>query len=229
LKTEQSITGNIEYKLAQIRKWNPVVNAIVSMRDENDILNEAYRKEKLPINSRGALHGEIIAIKDLANAKGFPTTQGSPIFANKIAAHDDLIVARMRAAGAIIIGKTNTPELGLGSNTFNPVFGITKNPYNLGKSAGGSSGGAAVALACDMVKYADGSDMMGSLRNPAAWNNVYGMRPTWGLVPGEPTDDLYLHKLSTSGPMAKDPNNLAILLRVLAGKNELQPNGVPFF
>ena len=229
MKTEQSITENIEYRLAQIRKWNPVVNAIVSMRDENDILNEALVKEKLPNNSRGALHGEIIAVKDLANAKGFPTTQGSPIFANKIAIHDDLIVARMRAAGAIIIGKTNTPELGLGSNTFNSVFGITKNPYNLSKSAGGSSGGAAVALACDMVKYADGSDMMGSLRNPAAWNNVYGMRPTWGLVPSEPMDDLYLHKLSTSGPMAKDPNNLAILLRVLAGKDKRQPNGVPFF
>lgn len=229
MKTEQSITENIEYRLAQIRKWNPVVNAIVSMRDENDILNEALLKEKLPNNSRGALHGEIIAVKDLANAKGFPTTQGSPIFANKIAVHDDLIVARMRAAGAIIIGKTNTPELGLGSNTFNSVFGITKNPYNLSKSAGGSSGGAAVALACDMVKYADGSDMMGSLRNPAAWNNVYGMRPTWGLVPSEPMDDLYLHKLSTSGPMAKDPNNLAILLRVLAGKDKRQPNGVPFF
>ena len=229
MKTEQSITENIEYRLAQIRKWNPVVNAIVSMRDENDILNEALLKEKLPNNNRGALHGEIIAVKDLANAKGFPTTQGSPIFANKIAIHDDLIVARMRAAGAIIIGKTNTPELGLGSNTFNSVFGITKNPYNLSKSAGGSSGGAAVALACDMVKYADGSDMMGSLRNPAAWNNVYGMRPTWGLVPSEPMDDLYLHKLSTSGPMAKDPNNLAILLRVLAGKDKRQPNGVPFF
>jgi amidase len=229
LKAKQSITENIEYRLAQIRKWNPVVNAIVSMRDENDILNEALLKEKLPNNSRGALHGEIIAVKDLANAKGFPTTQGSPIFANKIAVHDDLIVARMRAAGAIIIGKTNTPELGLGSNTFNSVFGITKNPYNLSKSAGGSSGGAAVALACDMVKYADGSDMMGSLRNPAAWNNVYGMRPTWGLVPSEPMDDLYLHKLSTSGPMAKDPNDLAILLRVLAGKDKRQPNGVPFF
>ena len=229
MKTEQSITENIEYRLAQIRKWNPVVNAIVSMRDENDILNEALLKEKQPNNSRGALHGEIIAVKDLANAKGFPTTQGSPIFANKIAIHDDLIVARMRAAGAIIIGKTNTPELGLGSNTFNSVFGITKNPYNLSKSAGGSSGGAAVALACDMVKYADGSDMMGSLRNPAAWNNVYGMRPTWGLVPSEPMDDLYLHKLSTSGPMAKDPNDLAILLGVLAGKDKRQPNGVPFF
>ena len=229
MKTEQSITENIEYRLAQIRKWNPVVNAIVSMRDENDILNEAFLKEKQPNNSRGALHGEIIAVKDLANAKGFPTTQGSPIFANKIAIHDDLIVARMRAAGAIIIGKTNTPELGLGSNTFNSVFGITKNPYNLSKSAGGSSGGAAVALACDMLKYADGSDMMGSLRNPAAWNNVYGMRPTWGLVPSEPVNDLYFHKLSTIGPMAKNPNDLAILLRVLAGKDKRQPNGVPFF
>ena len=205
------------------------MNAIVSMRQENDILDEAFNKEKLPIEQQGELHGEIIAIKDLANAKGFRTTRGSPIFANEIAKNDDIIVARMRKAGAIIIGKTNTPELGLGSNTFNPVFGTTKNPYNLSKSAGGSSGGAAVALACDMVKYADGSDMMGSLRNPAAWNNVYGMRPTWGLVPSEPGDDLYLHKLSTSGPMAKNPQDLAILLKVMAGKDERQPNGVPFF
>ena len=109
----------------------------------------------------------------MANAKGFRTTQGSPIFAKDVASKDDLVVARIRAAGAIIIGKTNTPELGLGSNTFNPVFGVTKNPYNLTKSAGGSSGGAAVALACDMLRYADGSDMMVSLRNPAAWNNIY--------------------------------------------------------
>ncbi len=229
MKVERSITEEIEFRLEQIRKWNPEVNAIVSMRQENEILDAAHYKEKLPIEEQGVLNGEIIAIKDLANAKGFRTTQGSPIFANEIATHDDIIVARMRQAGAIIIGKTNTPELGLGSNTFNPVFGITKNPYNLSKSAGGSSGGAAVALACDMVKYADGSDMMGSLRNPAAWNNVYGMRPTWGLVPSEPSDDLYLHKLSTSGPMAKNPQDLAILLKVMAGKDERQPNGVPFF
>ena len=229
MTVERSVTEKIEFRLAQIRKWNPEVNAIVSMRQENDILDEAFNKEKLPIEEQGELHGEIIAIKDLANAKGFRTTQGSPIFANEIADNDDIIVARMRQAGAIIIGKTNTPELGLGSNTFNPVFGATKNPYNLSKSAGGSSGGAAVALACDMVKYADGSDMMGSLRNPAAWNNVYGMRPTWGLVPSEPSDDLYLHKLSTSGPMAKNPRDLAILLRVMAGKDERQPSGVPFF
>ena len=170
MTVERSITEKIEFRLDQIRKWNPEVNAIVSMRQENDILDEAFNKDKLPIEEQGELHGEIIAIKDLANAKGFRTTQGSPIFANEKANNDDIIVARMRQAGAIIIGKTNTPEFGLGSNTFNPVFGVTKNPYNLSKTAGGSSGGAAVALACDMVKYADGSDMMGSLRNPAAWN-----------------------------------------------------------
>ncbi len=204
MKTEKSITEQIEFRLGQIRKWNPKVNAIVSLREEDEILEEAYFKDKLPLEDRGILHGEIIAIKDLANAKGFRTTQGSPIFAKDVASKDDLVVARIRAAGAIIIGKTNTPELGLGSNTFNPVFGVTKNPYNLRKSAGGSSGGAAVALACDMLRYADGSDMMGSLRNPAAWNNIYGMRPTWGLVPSEPGNDVYR-------------------------KDERQPNGVPFF
>ena len=178
------------------------------MREENEILEEAYIKDKLPLEDRGVLHGELIAIKDLANAKGFRTTQGSPIFAKDVASKDDIVVARIRAAGAIIIGKTNTPELGLGSNTFNPVFGVTKNPYNLRKSAGGSSGGAAVAvaLACDMLRYADGSDMMGSLRNPAAWNNIYGMRPTWGLVPSEPGNDVYLHKLSTSCLLYTSPS-----------------------
>ena len=152
---------------------------------------------------------------------------GSPIFKKNHVKTDDIMVARMRAAGAIIIGKTNTPEFGLGSHTFNPVHGATGNAYDATRSAGGSSGGAAVALATGMIRYADGSDMMGSLRNPAGWNNVYGMRPTWGLVPSEPLGDSFLHQLATNGPMARCPKDLATLLSVQSGPDARQPHGLP--
>jgi amidase len=152
---------------------------------------------------------------------------GSPIFKKNHVKTDDIMVVRMRAAGAIIIGKTNTPEFGLGSHTFNPVHGATGNAYDATRSAGGSSGGAAVALATGMIRYADGSDMMGSLRNPAGWNNVYGMRPTWGLVPSEPLGDSFLHQLATNGPMARCPKDLATLLSVQSGPDARQPHGLP--
>ena len=129
----------------------------------------------------------------------------------------------MRAAGALIIGKTNTPEFGLGSHTFNPVHGATRNPYDLSRSAGGSSGGAAAALTARMLCVADGSDMMGSLRNPAGWNNVYGMRPTWGTVPGDAAGDLFIHQLSTLGPMASSPRDLAALNDVMRGGDPRLP------
>ena len=207
------------------RIWavNDTVNAIVSMREEQDMISDAEKADNVAMEDRGPLHGLPIAIKDLANAKGFLTTQGSPIFADDMAQSDDIIVERIRNAGAIIIGKTNTPEFGLGSHTYNPVFGTTLNPYDQSRSAGGSSGGAAVALATGMLTLADGSDMMGSLRNPAAWNNVYGMRPTWGLVPSEPGDDVFLHALSTSGPMARNPKDIALLLSVMSGAHPKVP------
>ena len=135
------------------------------------------------------------------------------------------MVARMRAAGALIIGKTNTPEFGLGSHTFNPVHGATHNPFDLGRSAGGSSGGAAAALACRMLPVADGSDMMGSLRNPGAWNNVYGFRPTWARVPSEPLGDNFLHQLATLGPMGRSPRDVAALLDTQSGPDPRQPHG----
>ena len=208
------------------RIWdvNDDVNAIVSMREEQDLLAEAADADEVTLDNRGALHGIPIAIKDLANAKGILTTEGSPIYANRVAEEDDLIVERIRKAGAIIIGKTNTPEFGLGSHTYNPVFGTTLNPYDLKRSAGGSSGGAAVSLATGMLSIADGSDMMGSLRNPAAWNNVYGMRPSWGLVPSDPDGDLFLHSLATSGPMARNPKDIALLLSVISGEHPKVPN-----
>lgn len=209
--------------LARINSLNGDVNAIVSLRDEEELLREARNADQT--NAQSWMHGLPLAVKDLANAAGLPTSMGSPIFAGQEAAADDIVVARMRAAGAIIIGKTNTPEFGLGSHTFNPVHGATRNPYDLGRSAGGSSGGAAAALACRMLPIADGSDMMGSLRNPAAWNNVYGFRPSWGRVPSEPVGDSFLHQLATNGPMARSPKDIAALLDVQSGVDARQPHG----
>ena len=209
--------------LARIDAVNPAVNAIVSLGDPDDLLARAKAADAAP--RTGWLHGMPMAIKDLADVAGMPTSRGSPLFEGEIAQKDSVFVASLRAAGALFIGKTNTPEFGLGSHTFNPVHGVTRNPYDLTRSAGGSSGGAAVALACGMLSVADGSDMMGSLRNPAGWNNVYGMRPTWGLVPGEPVGEMFLHQLATSGPMARNPRDLAALLDTMAGHDPAQPHG----
>jgi amidase len=222
---EGSLTAEalMEATLARIEAVNRQVNAIVSLRSADALMAEARAADAVPRS--GWLHGIPMAIKDLADARGLPTSMGSPLFAGTVAQKDSVVVGRLRAAGAIIIGKTNTPEFGLGSHTFNPVHGATCNPYDLAKSAGGSSGGAAAALACGMVSVADGSDMMGSLRNPAGWNNVYGMRPSWGTVPGEPEGDMFLHQLSTAGPMARTPRDLAALLDTMTGADPRQPLG----
>lgn len=211
--------------LARIGAVNGGLNAIVALRDADALLAEARAADRA--GAGGPLHGLPVAIKDLADAAGLPTSQGSPVLAGRMAARDDLHVARMRAAGAIVIGKTNTPEFGLGSHTCNPVHGATCNPYDPALSCGGSSGGAAVALAARMLALADGSDMMGSLRNPAGWCNVYGFRPSWGRVPAEPRGDTFLHALSTAGPMARTPDDLARLLAVMAGPDPRQPHGLP--
>lgn len=207
--------------LARIAAVNGPVNAIVSLRSEDALLAEARAADVAP--RKGWMHGLPLAVKDLANAAGLPSSMGSPAMSKRPATQDDIVVARMRAAGAIVIGKTNTPEFGLGSHTFNPVFGATCNPYDLTRSAGGSSGGAGAALAARMVSIADGSDMMGSLRNPAVWNNVYGLRPSWGRVPNDPEGDLYLHPLSTLGPMARNPRDLAALLDTQSGAHPSAP------
>ncbi|TKB28909.1 MAG: amidase, partial [Mesorhizobium sp.] len=179
--------------LDRIDAVNPLVNAIVSLRERADILAEADRADAhlAQGGAAGSLFGLPIAIKDLALTKGLRTTFGSPIFADFVPQEDDFFVERLRKAGAIIIGKTNVPEFGLGSNTYNPVFGPTLNAFDPTLTAGGSSGGAAVALALDMVPVADGSDFGGSLRNPAAYNNVYGFRPSQGLVPAGPDIDVF--------------------------------------
>ncbi len=221
-RREVSVAEVMAATLARTGAVNGAVNAIVSLRDGDALMAEARAADAGPV--RGVLHGIPIAIKDLANVAGLPTTRGSPLFAGTVAAQDDAMVARLRAAGAIVIGKTNVPEFGMGSHTFNPVFGVTRNPFDLSRSAGGSSGGAAVALATGMLAVADGSDAMGSLRNPAAWNGVYGMRPSWALVPSEPEGEMFLHQLSTLG-MARTPQDMATLLQVMAGWDARYPHG----
>jgi amidase len=201
------------------------VNAVVALRDPDALVAEARAADAAP--RKGWLHGIPMAIKDLADAEGLPTSWGSPLFAGQVARRDEPFVARLRAAGAIVIGKTNTPEFGLGSNTFNPVFGPTHNPFDRGRTPGGSSGGAAVALAMRMLTVADGSDMMGSLRNPAGWCNVYGFRPSWGRVPAAAEGEVQFHTLSTDGPMARCPADLARLLDTMAGPVAGRPFGLP--
>ncbi|MCB5198299.1 amidase [Loktanella sp. TSTF-M6] len=213
--------------LDRIAMRNPDLNAIVGLRDADDLLAEARAADNAP--RKGWLHGIPIAVKDLSNVAGLPTSMGSPALAGRVAKTSDIMVQRMQDAGAIVIGKTNTPEFGLGSHTFNPVFGATQNGLLPGRSAGGSSGGAAVALSSRMIAVADGSDMMGSLRNPAGWNGVYGMRPTWGLVPSEPAGDSFLHQLSTNGPMARSPADLSALLATQSGPDPRQPHGLPAY
>ncbi len=207
--------------LAQVQAVNGLVNAIVSLRDPDALMAEARALDDVPPS--GWLHGIPFAVKDLVATVDLRTTWGSPLYATHVPTQDDLVAARLRAAGAVIAAKTNVPEWGQGSHSFNPVFGVTRNPYDPSRSAGGSSGGAAAALACRMAWIADGSDMMGSLRNPAAFCNVYGFRPTWGLVPQDAEGDTYLSTLSTEGPMARTVEDIARLLMVLAGENPETP------
>ena len=205
--------------LAQIARFNPSVNALVSLRDEEHVLAEAQAcdRELDQGRSRGWMHGMPQAIKDLAATKGLRTTMGSPLFAEQVPVEDAIAVARVRASGAIIIGKSNVPEFGLGSQTYNSVFGTTGNAYDPALAAGGSSGGAAVALALRMLPVADGSDMMGSLRNPAAFNNVFGLRPSQGRVPHGPAPELFVQQLATEGPMGRSVADVARLLSIQAG------------
>ncbi len=205
--------------LARIHRYNGVYNAIVSMRDDGELLSLAATadRELEQGRYRGWMHGFPHAVKDLANAQGFPTVKGSPLLVGSIAEADDLFISRIRAAGAIFIGKTNTPEFGYGSQSYNPVFGAVRNAYDPRLTSGGSSGGAAVGLATHMLPSADGSDMMGSLRNPAAFNNVIGFRPSQGLVPRYPATDMFYQQLATAGPMGRNVEDAARLLHTIAG------------
>ena len=215
--------------LARIESLNPRFNALVSLRDGDALLAEAdARDAQLARGERlGWMHGFPLAVKDLSHAAGLPTSMGSPLAPTSPARTDSPHVARAKAAGAIVIGKSNTPEFGLGSHTYNTVFGTTRNAWDDTKTAGGSSGGAAVALALGMVPVADGSDMMGSLRNPAAFNSVIGFRPSRGRVPGSPDEELFFQQLATDGPMARTVEDAARLLCVQAGFDAGAPLSLP--
>ena len=209
--------------LDRIEAVNPAVNAIVTLAVDRAVDAARRADDALAAGAEpGPLHGLPIAHKDLVATAGIRTTSGSPIFADLVPAADDLLVARARAAGAVLLGKTNTPEFGAGSHTFNPVFGATRNPYDLAKTCGGSSGGAAVALACGMVPIADGSDLGGSLRNPASFCNVVGFRPSPGSVPSWPSTDAW-QDLSVDGPMGRTVEDAALLLSALAGPDARVP------
>lgn len=209
----------------QIDRLNPLVNAIVA-RPERETLRNIARERDAQLSrgqSMGPLHGFPQAPKDIAPVADMVTTNGSPIFKGQITKTDSAANANVRAGGAIFIGRTNSPEFGLGGHTFNPVYGITRNAFNPARSAGGSSGGAGVALALHMLPVADGSDMMGSLRTPAAFNNVFGFRTSPGCVPHGPGEEVFFQQFSVTGPMARNIPDLAMLLSVQSGFDSRLP------
>ena len=224
---EISAVETMEAHLAQIEKVNPQVNAIVTLVPELALEQARKADEKLAQGGKlGPLHGLPVAHKDLVPTKGIRTTFGSPIFQDFVPEEDALLVERIRNAGGISLGKTNTPEFGAGSQTFNQVFGVTKNPYDLSKTCGGSSGGAAVSVACRMLPFADGSDLGGSLRNPTNFCNVVGFRPSVGRVPSWPNEAGW-NSFAVDGPIARTVEDTALLLSVLAGPDLRSPICLP--
>lgn len=211
--------------LAHIERFNPRVNALVSLQPAELLLTEADQRDAELARGEysGWMHGLPHAVKDLSLTRGIRTTFGSPLYRDHVPERDGIMVERLKAAGAIIIGKSNTPEFGLGSQTYNPLFGATGCAYDPSRTAGGSSGGAAAALAMRLVPVADGSDMMGSLRNPAAFNNIIGFRPSQGRVPFDDAADLFLDQLGYEGPMGRNTRDVALLLSVQAGGDSRAP------
>ena len=214
--------------LERIHRLNPTINAIVAKLEDDACLAlaDAADEQAAKGGTLPPLHGLPVAFKDLEPAVGFPFTRGSPIYKDTMPDQDSVVVERLRQAGAIAIGKTNVPEFGMGSHTFNTVYGTTRNPYDVTKSAGGSSGGAGAALATGMVPIADGSDLGGSLRNPGNFNNVVGMRPTVGLVPSAPNPFPFLGFI-VNGPMGRSVADTALLLSVMAGPDPRAPGCYP--
>ena len=224
---ELSSTEVMQAHLTQIERVNPKVNAIVTFLPEQALEQARAADEALAKGENvGPLHGLPVAHKDLILTKGIRTTFGSLAFTNFIPEEDGLIVERLKKAGAITVGKTNTPEFGAGSQTYNKVFGETLNPYDTSKTCGGSSGGAAVALACGMIPIADGSDMGGSLRNPASFCNVVGFRPSPGRVPTWPGYAGWF-TFSVEGPMARTVQDTALMLDTVAGPDVRSPIAIP--
>ncbi|WP_193078230.1 amidase [Brevibacterium aurantiacum] len=224
---ESTATQVVSAHLERIEAVNPTVNALLDVHPE-EALAEADRIDRLSAAERKnmPLAGLPVAVKDLIPAAGFRHTQGSPIFSTRIASLDHIVVSRMKRAGAVVVAKSNTPEFGLGSHTFNSVTGLTRNPYSLEHSAGGSSGGAAAALAARMLPIADGSDTGGSLRNPASFCNVVGLRPSLGTVPNSPNGLAY-GTLSVKGPMARTVRDTAHLLTSMVGFTATDPFSYP--
>ncbi|MCE3550394.1 amidase [Pseudonocardia sp. RS11V-5] len=209
--------------LDRIEACNGAVNAVVTLVAERALAEAGAADDRLAAGEPvGPLHGIPMAHKDTHATAGIRTTKGSPILADQVPTEDELVIERIRAAGAITLGKTNVPEFGAGSHTFNPLFGVTRNPYDLGRSAGGSSGGAAAALATGMHPLADGSDVGGSLRNPASFCNVVGLRPAPGRVPSYPAELAY-STVNVQGPMARTVSDVALLLSVMAGPDPRSP------
>ena len=221
---EASIKEVVIFYLERIKKYNPSLNAIVSIKEEEQIINEAKHKDEKFDESK-PLFGLPLASKDLLDVVGFPTTCGFPGYKDYFPKKNSIIVDRQIDAGGIMIGKTNTAELGVGAHTANRLFGITPNVYGNTQSSGGSSGGAGVAVAAELLPFADGTDMMGSCRTPAAYANVYGFRPTPGLLPDYRTNDKKknLPIISTPGCLARTPDHIAILLDVIAGEHKEDP------
>ena len=215
-----SATEVVRAFIAQIERVNREVNAIVTFLPEAAL--KAAKALDRRTGARGPLAGLPIAYKDLLPTKGVRTTHGSPIYAEHVPKEDHVLVERLSAAGAILIGKTNTPEFGAGSQTFNKVFGATRNPYDLRMTAGGSSGGAAAAVASGMLPFADGSDLAASLRNPGSYCNVVGFRPTPGRIPAWPAVNAW-NTLSTLGPVARTVSDCAFLLAAMAGPDPRAP------
>jgi amidase len=210
--------------LSQINRLNPQLNAIVARLDEDRCMALADAADRATArgDAAGPLHGLPTAFKDLEPAAGFPFTRGSPIYKDVIATEDSVIVERIRRAGAIPIGKTNVPEFGMGSHTYNNVYGVTRNPYDRTKTAGGSSGGAGAALAAGLLPFADGGDLGGSLRNPANFNNVVALRPSVGLVPNAPVQIPFV-SMTVKGPLARSVDDVAFLLSIVAGADARDP------
>jgi len=220
---ELSACEVMEAHLRQIERLNPELNAIVTLHPNRALEGARAADERQARGEAlGPLHGLPIAHKDLATTRGIRTTFGSRLFRNYVPTQDDLIVERLKAAGAVTIGKTNVPEFGAGSQTYNEVFGETRNPYDISKTCGGSSGGAATALAAGMLPIADGSDMGGSLRNPGNFCNVVGLRPSAGRVPVYPTQ-LAWSELAVLGPMARTVRDTTLMLSAIAGPDPRSP------
>lgn len=218
-----SVTQLITAHLDQVERFNPRLNAIITLTAESALQAAKEADAKIARQeSLGPLHGLPVAHKDLFLTKGVKTTFGSPIYKDNVPDIDSLPVERLKNAGAISLGKTNTPEFGAGSQTFNALFGATLNPYDLSKTCGGSSGGGAVALAAGMVALADGTDLAGSLRNPANFCNLVGMRPSVGRVPSWP-EQLGWYTMSVAGPMARTVEDLALAMSVMSGPDDRSP------